>query len=473
IWDMHEDGDGDFWLATGKGLLMLQNGKPVKPIIANGESYEKLTYDITCDEEYIYFSTARDGIGRYSILEKEYQFLKKDEGLSSNFTKSILRVDSACFYATTMTGLDMIRFSVDTQEVIHYASGDEIGTTDFNPSCMLRSSDGKIWLASSSGVVIYDPSFSKNKIVVPHVAIEDILLMNEVPDWAKYADSLSISRGFPDHPIFPHNKNKITFRFASMQYGLGKKTYYRYRLKGFDKDWLTLVDGNIVNYSNLSPNEYKFQIQAGTSDGVWGKIITYDFVIKPPFWATWWFFLIVLLVIASTGAALAFTYQRYRLNFIRQQRTLHDNQLRTSRLVLILGGGFYVLAGILCWSFAPEVDTKLKQQIAIGLTMIFLGAISYYSSPIKKRTIALMHLFYALILLHVLYLCHINALSPVTVIMLIICLSAMSIALETIRNLIIFSGVILSVATYLMLMDAGLGYNKWLFFVAILASITI
>jgi PAS domain S-box-containing protein len=473
IWDMSEDALGNFWLATGKGLFVLQNGAAVQPTVSKGNAYEKMTYGIETDENYIYFSTARDGIGRYNIKKKLYQFFRKDEGLSSNFTKSILRVDSSRFIVTTLTGLDMIRFTTDGQEITHFTSGEEIGTTEFNPACIIRSPDGKIWLASSAGVIIYDPSFNKNKSIVPRVSIEEILLMNDIPDWAKYADSLSISHGFPVNPVFPHDKNKITFRFASMHYGLGKKTYYRYRLKGFDKDWLTLTDGNIVNYSNLAPNHYKFQVQAGTSDGLWGEIMTHEFTISPPFWATWWFFLIVLIVIASIGASLAFAYQRYRLNFIRQQRSLHDNQLHTARLVLILGGFFYMLAGVLCGIFAPELDLKIEQQVILGLTMFIVGVLSYYRVVFKKQTVFIMHMLYGLVLLHVLYLCHLNALSPVTVVMLIISLSAMTVAMETIRVLIIYAAVVLSVAAYLMLMDTGLGYNKWLFFVAILATITI
>ncbi len=473
IWDMSEDMYGNFWLATGKGLFVLQNGAAVRPKLAKGNTFEKMIYGISTDENYIYFSTTRDGIGRYSIKEQQYEFLRKNEGLSSNFTKSILRVDSSRFFVTTLMGLDMIQFNQEGQKITHFASGEEIGTTEFNPACIIRSPDGKIWLASSAGVIIYDPSFNKNRSIIPRVSIEEILLMNETPDWTKYADSLSIFHGFPDNPVFPHDKNKISFRFTSMQYGLGKKTYYRYRLKGFDKDWLTLTDGNIVNYSNLAPNDYKFQVQAGTSDGLWGEIITYNFTVSPPFWATWWFFLIVLIVIASIGAGLAFAYQRYRLNFIRQQRSLHNNQLQTARLVLILGGFFYLFAGLLCKIFAPELDLKIVQQVALGLIMLIVGGLSYYHIAVKKQTVFIMHLFYGLVLLHVLYLCHINSLSPVTVIILIICLSAMTVALETIRILIIYSSVVLAIAVYLMIMDTGVGYNKWLFFTAIFATITI
>ena len=43
-----------------------------------------------------------------------------------------------------------------------------------------------------------------------------------------------------------------------------------------------------VNYPQLPPNDYRFEVQAQNQDGYWSPGATYAFTIRPPWWNTWW-----------------------------------------------------------------------------------------------------------------------------------------------------------------------------------------
>jgi hypothetical protein len=50
------------------------------------------------------------------------------------------------------------------------------------------------------------------------------------------------------------------------------KIQYRYKLKGYDKDWVDAGTRRAAFYTNLKPGKYEFQVQACNEDGVWNTV---------------------------------------------------------------------------------------------------------------------------------------------------------------------------------------------------------
>lgn len=98
---------------------------------------------------------------------------------------------------------------------------------------------------------------------------------------------------------FSYFENTITFRFNSTSYYDLGNTYYKYRLIGLDSIWYETKITNI-NFYNLTPGKYTFEVAVGLRpDFIPGKIQSYTFVIRKPFWNQGWFYAFSLFSIIS------------------------------------------------------------------------------------------------------------------------------------------------------------------------------
>ena len=79
------------------------------------------------------------------------------------------------------------------------------------------------------------------------------------------------------------------------------KNQFRYRLKGFDLDWVDLVGEHQTTYTNLDPGDYEFEVIGSNNDLVWNdRGASIRITVLPPPWATWWAYLGYLTVLIVT-----------------------------------------------------------------------------------------------------------------------------------------------------------------------------
>lgn len=475
VWVIHEALDGTLWLGTSKGVFIMKDGNAVRPEVTGEKEPPALpVYSIRSDKNYVYLATQRSGIWRYSLSKKKYEtFTKENDGLGSNFTKGILWTDERTMYVTTTLGLDRVTFSADSQQIRHFWYRDGIGTDNFFPGAICMMKDGHLWLGSGDGAIIFSSSMAHTRLIPPHVDIKDVLLFNNVTNWNLFADSIQ-RNGLPYQPELSYEQNQLTFRIAGIQFGAGVNIRYEYKLEGLDDKWNQLQDGNSVSYSNLPPGKYRFLVRAANSNNVWSVPNYFDFSITPPFWATWWFFLTVLVLLSSVAILLSFLYRRFRTEFIRRHQTFGDYQLITSRLVLILSGAIYPGALLLCKAFATEIIMQFGIAFVIGFLVLSTGIATYFSERVKKYAVLLSQVFFTLIVLHVMYLCHTNGMHPVLIVFLMVTLGAGGVVFENMRAVVIFSSLLL-IATAMLMVSSGADaqYNRWLLLLGVVVCMII
>lgn len=473
IWSLYESSDGVIWVGTGRGLFYMENDNAVKPFAREKAQPSLPVYGIQGDKTYIYFATQRSGIWRYHRKEQRYQRLDKLQGLGSNFTNGILRVDDRSMYVTTMVGMDKIVFTPDTHQVRHFLYSDGIGTDNFNPGAICHSRDGRIWLGSADGVIIYSPGTERIKKTAPDIEIKEVLLFNQHTRWEEYCDTI-LRNGLPYKPSLPSDKNQLTFHLSGIQFGAGVNIRYQYQLEGFDKEINVLPNGNSVSYSNLPPGHYNFMVWAENSNNILSTPYIFTFDIDPPFWGTWWFFLIVIGFLSTIGILLTFLYRRFRTDFVKRHRSFNDYTLNAGRMLLLISGIIYPVSGYLCHLFQPTLIMHELVQFALGF-LLFTSGVSTFFLPLAKKYVSwLAQMGYSLMIMHILYLNHLNHLDPVTILMLAVSLGAASVIFNTVRTTAIFSGVLLLIIGLLMFSSGHEAlFNRWLLLFGIIICLII
>ncbi|TND06560.1 MAG: Signal transduction histidine kinase [Bacteroidetes bacterium] len=474
IWALHEDTAGTLWLGTEKGILRMENGEPQKIKSKNKRTSPEIRINaITSDKDYIYFATYGTGVWRYELKKQALQFIDKKEGLSSNYTTGFLWLNNnKMLLVSTITGLDRVEFIGNmTTTFRHFGKADGLGNMEFSPGAMTLGRDGKVWLGTSSGAIIYDLAAEKRNKAKPLVVLRGLSMMNEKPDWTNYSDSISSKLNIPVNPEFPHDKNYLSFDFAAIQFGPGVNLRYQYKLEGYDADWGPPSESGLISYSNLPPGDYRLLVKAGNSAGAWSEPAVFAFRITPPFWKTWWFFLGMLLLIFLICLGLMLFYRRVKSEFMSKRET--EYMLPTSRMILFFAATVYPLDCILCSLFDRTVNMQPVVACLIAVLLLGLAAGTYFYEYFRKNISLLMTVLFPLVVFHFLYLNKINQLSPVTVTALIISILALGIVVDSWRSLAVISGFVIIFGSWLGFSVDAPQYNPWLFVLGIITSLLI
>jgi ligand-binding sensor domain-containing protein/signal transduction histidine kinase len=145
----------------------------------------------------------------------------------------------------------------------------------------------------------------------------------------------------PNHPqILSADQNNLLFRYTGICFQDVEQILFRYKMEGYDKDWIMAGMGREARYTNLPPGKYRFVFQV-SNRGIWlDQESSMWLVIRPFFWKTWWFITLVILV----AGFVLFSIYRYKVReLLRLERLrtriasdLHDDVGSTLSSISIL-----------------------------------------------------------------------------------------------------------------------------------------
>jgi signal transduction histidine kinase len=150
-----------------------------------------------------------------------------------------------------------------------------------------RGGDGRLWFATTMGVVWLDPSRLASNPTPPPVAISALRAAG-----VTYRDPrrVSLAAGTSD----------IEINFAALSLSIPDRVRVRYRLEGVDAKWVDVGMRRQAFYTNLRPGAYRFRVVAANNDGVWNwDGATLDIIIPPTFLQSNWFVFLCMIVAAG------------------------------------------------------------------------------------------------------------------------------------------------------------------------------
>ena len=183
-------------------------------------------------------------------------------------------------------------------------------TADGTPT-MWHTAAGDLWFATRKGLAVARPSYLPVNPVPPPVLMQRFTV--DDVEQPLTASPLRIGSG---HRSF-------TFDYAALSYTMPSRVRYRYKLEGFDRDWIDAGARRTAYYTSLPGRRYQFRVIAENNDGVWNDAgADLRFSISPAFYLRWWFYAL-LFVLLSAAIALAI---QIRLRTVRTQFALVLNE---------------------------------------------------------------------------------------------------------------------------------------------------
>ena len=135
----------------------------------------------------------------------------------------------------------------------------------------------------------------------------------------------------PQSGLFaPSRTSHLHIAFTALTLTDPTRIRFRYRLDGFDHDWIDPGSSREAVYTNLPPRQYRFVVEATNGDGVWTPGATWNFGVEPMFYQTRWF---AVLMTAMAGLVVAAVW-RLRVRSVRRQFALVlAERIRMSRAI--------------------------------------------------------------------------------------------------------------------------------------------
>lgn len=233
------------------------------------------------------------GNGVYECYRDSVKPLNTSTGLSSNYAYSILADKENNIWIGHESTIS--RYNQKTGIIKVYGT-DFAGGGSSIANEIYESPDGKIFIGTTQGLIIYDRSKDQKKQSPPVNNINSITINNvEYP----YQPSFSL----------PYKKRyNVSVSFTGINFHDPDKVYYSTYLENYDDDWTEASARREVSY-NLRDGKYKFNLISVNEDGLTQENpLTFAINIKQPFWRTWWFMLSCLAV--ASGAVVLIIRER-------------------------------------------------------------------------------------------------------------------------------------------------------------------
>lgn len=278
VWALHLDTDGVMWIGTESGLHRLHDGRITAYGKAQGLPDNLVNFILEDDQDRLWISHDR---GIYSVHRSALNDVAAGR---TNFVR--------CVSYTKADGLP---------------SEETNGQKSYPPAFKAR--DGRLWFATTKGVVAIDPKLHHEEQTPPSVLIGRFLATGELVFTRDAQDPLSAqptsvrnsSRASPSlastNPngdvikLRPGAGRVIQFDYTANTFISADRARFRYRLLGLDEKWVDAGIRRQAVFTNLKPGDYRFQVIAANHHGVWNEIgASCAFGIAPAFHETWWFY---------------------------------------------------------------------------------------------------------------------------------------------------------------------------------------
>ncbi len=295
-----EGPDGSIWFGTrGGGLNRLKDGAVTVFNEKNGLANDRVQ-GLYVDREGCVWIGTRKGLAR--LCKDKFVTITISNGLPSNNLYSILEDDAANLWITCDKGV----FRVSRQELNDFAEGrirevkpviyglshgmsSSVGIVGGHPSS-IRTRDGRLWFAMFGGISIANLSKLSSNTLAPPVHIEEV-----------YANRQPLD--LTGAPEAPPGRGDLSIMYTALSFLAPEMVKFRYRLEGYDREWIDAGSRRAAFYSNIPPGVYTFRVMAANNEGVWNETgATCTFTLAPHFYQTRWFkVLSALMVLVGLG----------------------------------------------------------------------------------------------------------------------------------------------------------------------------
>lgn len=325
--------DGGMWMVGRAGLLMWNEGtRRIEPV--PGAPRAELAGFALAPKGVVWLagmgglSSFRWDGARLHALDRVGQ----REGFPLVLPTGIAIDGSGAPWVPTLRGL--VRYDPGRRRVRVYGIRDGLPSQEFGDNPIQVSPLGYMAIGTTDGLLLFHPQRVTWSHHVPTLAIASVEVRRgdrrlELPR----VGTLALGPGDRDL--------RVVARLLSFTNAHAHR--YRFRLQGYDSQWVDAGSGGERVFASLPPGSYRLEVQARTVEGDWSPSQWLRVRMRPPWWRTPWAYAAFSLgALALLGwAALAYRQRlkrRHSWQLARRERELAERASEAkTRFLAMLG----------------------------------------------------------------------------------------------------------------------------------------
>jgi len=336
ISQIYGDSTGRLWIAFAGGLTgtIDSGGEELDFKEAAGlHAIHRQIYDIFEDVDGVIWVLGNGGLSRWS--GDQFVTLTHAAGLPASRIGAM--TDDRHGYLWLNLDAGLIRFTrqaferaiadrtVRLQYDLYDASDGVAGAPILNVRAK-RGGDGMLWFVRGGGLTSVNPDR-----LVPDVSTVGVPI--RIEDAVVNDNKFAVLPG----ATLPSGTRRLQVNYTVLTFRSPSRIRFRYRLDGFDANWVDAGSRRQAFYTNLPPRRYIFYVEATADETAWnGAAAAWNFGIEPMFYQTGWFYFVGVVSIAlAAGATWQFRVRLMRRQFsavlaerARLAREIHDTLLQ-------------------------------------------------------------------------------------------------------------------------------------------------
>jgi signal transduction histidine kinase/ligand-binding sensor domain-containing protein/ActR/RegA family two-component response regulator len=322
----------EFWISTTVGVDLF-NRKTERFIHFTHDPNDSTS--ISYNGAIVFFEDSKRNFwlgtegGLNSFMRKDSSFIcyYEENGLPDNSIKGICEDEHGNLWLSTNKGISKFTNGImrpDKPVFKNFNTSDGgLQGNEFKERSYFKDSDGYIYFGGTNGYNVFHPDSMKENSYVPPVLITDFLLVNKPVGIDEKDLPLNKRISLVEQITLSYKNSSFIIQFLALNYINPEKNQYKYKLEGYDQNWIDADSKRSATYTNINPGKYIFYVKGSNNDGVWCETPEQlTIIIRPPWWGTILFKIALAAVIILLGLLLHFARISYlkKLNLQLEQK---------------------------------------------------------------------------------------------------------------------------------------------------------
>ncbi len=317
-----EDRQGRLWIGTEGGLGLFAGGE-----LRLFNTTDGLANDLVLS--LLEDPAGRLWVGTFGglslVSDGGFSTWKQADGLANESLCKLLADDRGRLWLSSNKGL----FTLSINELEEVAAGRRRAVASdpidgprgecggFSQPSAARGSDGRLWFATTRGLLEVDPSLP-TELPPPVVLLEELRV-----------DGARID--LPSPVRLPASVREIEVAFTAPALVGAERLRFRHRLKPYDRGFIDTGKRREARYTNLPAGDYTLQVNASNRPGEWGPDFELRLEVAKPLVRTQPFLAMAGLLMLVSGRGL---YRLRLRQLVRRNRQLTEKVEASTAVVL-------------------------------------------------------------------------------------------------------------------------------------------
>jgi signal transduction histidine kinase/DNA-binding response OmpR family regulator/streptogramin lyase len=303
---IYEDHEGIFWIGTYSGLSRFDSDKnSFRNYTANENNPTGLSHNwvytiLEDSRQRLWIGTYR-GLHLFDRHSNTFTVFGLRDGFPSEVINGILEDNHGRLWISTNAGL--VRFDVENKIVKTYTMQDELQSDEFNHGSCLKLPSGEMVFGGTNGFTLFHPDSIQDIQSMPPMVITGLWSYSNVAKTSGVTVPIRNPVYENEAIELPHGQAKMfMLTFTALEFLQPGKIQYKYKLDGYQEEWINASKNRTATFTNLGAGRYTFRVTSTNSDGIWNpREARMRIHILPPIWkspgAYAFFFLLLLAAV--------------------------------------------------------------------------------------------------------------------------------------------------------------------------------